>query len=347
MYSHPSLNLSRQSVSTRLQHNDRNQPNSKYISNPNELDTSIKPIFKKQKTKLEEKTKPLNNVIVLADNKNYSREFLKCLGMSTGSSWLCTSHIPTKIFTFQIYGLEESDEKIFNHVKTNAGLIIITKYEEYERILKQIEFYCMNISHIPILIVLENCPKTNINELNLVKHIIKSNVKYELLNDKFYYTNYIQGGLGLENMVWFNSLVLTFKPLPTNLLGLEELVKQFVDCKLSIDNWSHFNRLRLVYFSLKNFGYDKTIDQNGWLCVCWNKYKNTIGHRHLWNYTLTKFWIDKIFSLILSNPKMDFAQLYTEYEYLSDGNLHKKYYTNELLFSDKARKEWVDPDKLY
>jgi hypothetical protein len=329
-------NLSRESVHTRLQPYKINQ---EYI---------VKPVLKKQKTELEEKDKnPLNNIIVLADNKNYSREFLKCLGMSTGSPFLCTTHIPTKMFTFQIYGLEETDEKIFTHVKTNAGLIIITKYEEYNRLIKQIEFYCMNISHIPILIVLENCSKSDTNELNSVNRVIKSNVKYELLNQKFHHTSYIQGGLGFENISWFNSLVLSFKPLPTNLLGLEELVKQFVDCELSIDNWNHFNRIRLVYFSLKNFGYDKTINQSEWLCVCWNKYKNTIGHGHLWNYTLTKFWIDKIFSLILSNPKMDFAQLYAKYEYLSDGNLHKKYYTNELLFSDKARKEWVKPDILH
>lgn len=338
----PQTNLSRESVPTRLQ----SYKKSKDMSF--DKDIMVKPILKKQKTELEEKEKKqLNNVVVLADNKNYSREFLKCLGMSTGSPWLCTRHIPTKMFTFQIYGLEESDEKIFNHVKTNAGLIIITKYEEYQRLSKQIEFYCMNISHIPILIILENCPKLDINELDLANKVNKSNVRYELLDNKFNHTNYIQAGSGLKNLSWFNSFVLSYKPLPKNMLDLEELVKQFVDCELSIVNWSHFNRLRLVYFSLTNFGYDKTIDQNGWLCVCWNKYKNTIGHSHLWNYTLTKFWIDKIFSLMLSNPQMDFAQLYAKYEYLSDGNLHKKYYTNELLFSDKARKEWVNPDKLH
>lgn len=65
--------------------------------------------------------------------------------MSTNSSYLCTQHIPTKMFTFQIYGLEESYEKIFTHVKTNAGLIIITKYEAYSKLLKQIDFYCNNI----------------------------------------------------------------------------------------------------------------------------------------------------------------------------------------------------------
>ena len=341
MYSNitPLTNLSRQSVPTRLQ---------ELKKNPNEFE--IKPVIKPAKSSgPEEKSKPLNNVIVLADNKNYSREFLKCLGMSTGSPYLCTRHIPTKMFTFQIYGLEETDEKIFNHVKTNAGLIIIVTLESYGKLIDGIFIYCEKISHIPILIVIENCPEINndgkkSDEINLLNKINKSNVRYEFLNEKFHNFSYIHGGSGLNNLEWFNSRVLTFKSLPINLLGLEELVKQFVDCELSIKNWSHLNRLRLVYFSLKNFGYEKTIDQSGWLCVCWNKYKNTIGHSHLWNYTLTKFWVDQIFSLMLSNSQMDFAQLYTEYDYLSNGNLHKKYYSNELLFSDKARSQWVKPD---
>ncbi len=333
-----STNLSRESISTRLEPYKKNK------------EVTIKPILKKQKTELEQtNSTPLNNVIVLADNKNYSRDFLKCLGMTTGSPWLCTTHIPTKMFTFQIYGLEESDEKIFTHVKDNAGLIIIITYEEYTKLFDRINFYCEKISHIPILIVLENSPKADSDKIILGNKVNKSNVRYELMNDKFHQNHkasYIQGSFESANMFWFNSLVLAYKPLPKNMLDLEELVKQFVDCNLSIENWSHFNRLRLVYFSLTNFGYDKTINQSGWLCVCWNKYKNTIGHSHLWNYTLTKFWIDKIYSLMLDNPQLNFAQLYNNYTFLSDGNLHKKYYTNEVLFTEKARNEWVKPNLL-
>lgn len=304
-------------------------------------------------TDLDSKSKKLNNVIVLADNKNYSREFLKCIGMTSGSPFLCTRHIPTKMFTYQIYGLEESDEKIFTHVYNNAGLIIITSYYNYNKMLNRIKTYCNKISHIPILIVLEKCPNYSKFDKpnNLIKSInsielIKSNVKFEFLDEKFNNFSYIQGGEGVENLKWFNANVLKFKHLPTKLLELEELVKQFVDCKLSIENWNHFNRLRLVYFSLKNFGYDKTIDQKDWLCVNWNKYKKTIGHEHLWNYTLTKFWINQIFSLMLIETKLDFAQLYSKYEHLSNRNLHKKYYSNELLFSNKARIEWIEPDLI-
>ena len=355
MYSHinPTTNLSRESISTRLEPYEK-----KSFIKSNEID--FNPILKKSKITLEEK-KPLNNVIVLADNKNYSRDFLKSLGMTIGLPYLCTIHIPTKMFTFQIYGLEESDEKIFSHVKTNAGLVIITTAENYSKLFERIKFYTSNISHIPILIVIEGMIKPE--QIEKISKISKANVRYEFEKpekiSKFirYESGYqtqsqtqtqtqTQTQSLTSNLEWFNSNVTTYKPIPKDLLGLEELVKQFVNCELSIENWSHFNRLRIVYFSLKNFGYEKTIDQTGWLCINWNKYKNTIGHSHLWNYTLTKLWMDQIFSLMLKNPKMDFAQLYSEYDYLSDGNLHKKYYSNEVLFSDKARKEWVEPNLI-
>lgn len=291
----------------------------------------------------EKKTSKLNNVIVLADEKNYSRDFLNCLGMSSGSPYLCTRHIPTKMFTFQIYGLEEPDDKIFNHVKNNAGLLIIVKKQNYSKLMDRINFYTLNISHIPILIVIEEHEIFNGLE-NKIEQIDKSNVRYEYINNKMYSASHIQTGIEFTHLDWFDSGVLAYKPQIKNILELEDLVKQFVECNLSIDNWNHLNRLRLVYFSLKNFGYSSTISKTGWLCVYWNRYKNTIGHSHLWNYTLTKFWIDKINELIEKNPKMNFAEIYNKYTYLSNGNLHKKYYTNEVLFSTEARNNWIEPN---
>lgn len=357
-------NLSRSSIATRLEPMKKDMSpdymSKKIIDDKTNEISGISEIIK-----YDTKNK-LNNVVVLADDKNYNRKFLQYIGMSNDppSPFLCTAHIPTKLFTYQIYGLEETDKKIFYHVKSNAGLIIIISYQNYNKMKKMIEFYTQNIQHIPILIVIENCPTQARNEIekeNEMKNKMENNtqnVKYEFVDDKFVYTTH-KSAVEINNIGWFNSQVINYKPEamvvrekivstfpPTKkvILELEELVKEFVDCNLSIENWNHLNRLRLVYFSLKNFGYEKTIDQNGWLCVCWNRYKNTIGHKHLWNYTLTKFWIMQINSLMVSNPELNFAQIYEANSYLSDGNLHKKYYTNEVLFSDKARKEWVKPN---
>ena len=274
----------------------------------------------------------------MTDNKNQSRDFYKCLGMSNilSSSMMAIR----KVYSYQIYDLEEPYKKIFVYLKMTNGLVIITTKEKYFLILEKIKYYTTNISHIPILIVVEG-----ITDLSQIEKISKSNVRYELSSKKLI-SNYLSywGMKELSNFCWFNSHVIFNKPLPINMLGLKELVKQFIDCTLNIVEWNHFNRLRLIYFSLKNFGYEKTIDQSGWLCVCWNKYNSTTTQSNLWNYTLTKFWIDQVFSLMLINPKMDFAQLYLKFYQLSDNDLYKKYYSNKVIFSDKAKIKWIEPD---
>lgn len=294
--------------------------------------------------------KQLNNIIVLADNKNYNRKFLQIIGMSSGHPYLCSIHIPTKLYTFQQYGLEETDEKIYNHVLSNAGLIIICHINNYSNLFDRISSYTNSIDSIPILIVIEYTDSNNLN-INMIN---KPNVRYELfsiattiINANLY--NFKQSGKGIDNLNWFNNIVVNYKPNSINnnqIISLEKLIEKFIDCSLTINEWNHFNRLRIVYFSLVNFGYADSINQSGWLYSNWIKYKNTIGHNHLWNYTLTKFWIDILYKIMLKEPNLIFSQIYSKYTYLSNGNLHKQFYSNEILFSNEARNKWIEPNLI-
>lgn len=47
------------------------------------------------------------------------------------------------------------------------------------------------------------------------------------------------------------------------------------------------------------------------------------------------------------NDYKNFNELYTKNEFIHKGKLFQKYYTNEVLFSDKARNSWVSPNKFY
>lgn len=290
------------------------------------------------------KTSILNNVIVLIDSKNYNRIFLSSIGVTLGCVTLCSVHVPTKIFTYQIYSLNEISDKIIKHVEMNAGLIIIIDIIKYNESIKRIESY--SILSIPILIILEyhsNIIKTML-DYN-IKYITNSNIRYQMFNI-FLNTNTNNfASDNLDNLLWFNNRVLSFKnKILNNEISDEQLVHQFVNKSLPINDWNHYNRLRIVYFSLKYFGYMNTVSQDEWLCVKWNQYKKSIGHSHLWNYTLTKFWIDNIYNLMVKNLDMNFKTLYNKYTYLNDGNLHKKYYTNDVLFSEEARKTWIKPN---
>lgn len=130
-------------------------------------------------------------MVVLADDKKYSRLFLRWLGKNPDVRYMCSTYLNNAdLFTFQIYGLEETDSKIFEHVKSNAGLVIRTTKENYPKLFSRIKFYCNNICHIPILIVVENI-KDN-KDFDTIELISKSNVKYHnayIREERSYWTN--------------------------------------------------------------------------------------------------------------------------------------------------------------
>lgn len=306
---------------------------------------------------------------VLIDTKTYSGEFENCIGWD--SAYTSASLACKKIFNYKKYWLEDNFNLVLDKIKTKAGIIIISTFDNYYKLFDKIKLYCDELENLPILIVLEKFHKNydgtmgglydinldyksnenlmfdNIRDKKITnqiskldsKYVInKQNVRYEYLDNSIDYNQYKTHSIGLSNMKIFNKDVLFGKKflikmekkqkistisdidkLEKNLLNLEELVKQFVDCNLHIDNWNHLNRLRLIYFSLKNFGYSNTLSKTGWLCVYWNK--NTTKLSHLWNYTLIKFWIDEIHALMVKNAGMNFAEIYNKYTYLSDENL--------------------------
>jgi hypothetical protein len=123
-----------------------------------------------------------------------------------------------------------------------------------------------------------------------------------------------------------------------------QLVDMFESSVLPLMPWDHYGRLRIVHYALTKYGFDNTIDQNGWLCSNWKKYKKTIGHEHLWNYTLTRFWIEIVEGLRKNHPM--YSELYQHNPKIHNGNLHKEFYTNETLFSQLARDNWIPPTDL-
>src|SRR5438046_9672841 len=105
-----------------------------------------------------------------------------------------------------------------------------------------------------------------------------------------------------------DSVKIEKKATSTN-IPIQLLAKEFQDCTLKLDLWNHYGRLRIVYYSLINYGFKNSIDQNGWLCKNWIKYKTSIGHGNLWHYTLTRFWINILYNLLVKNKYKNFNEL--------------------------------------
>lgn len=123
----------------------------------------------------------------------------------------------------------------------------------------------------------------------------------------------------------------------------KDLVERFERATLPITIWDHYGRLRVVFTALKMYGYNDTINTQGWLCRNWRHYKTTIGHGNLWNYSLTRMWIEHLNAIIKSNPQLPFERVWEKYVYIQNGSFHKYHYSN-IIFSAAAKESWVQPD---
>lgn len=109
----------------------------------------------------------------------------------------------------------------------------------------------------------------------------------------------------------------------------------------------HYGRLKIVDYAIMTYGYKGAIDSNGWLCTNWKKYKKSIGHGNLWNYSLTRFWINILYNLQVKNNYKSFDELYTNNSIIHNGKLFQQYYSNDVLFSDNAKNNWVPPNLIH
>ena len=127
---------------------------------------------------------------------------------------------------------------------------------------------------------------------------------------------------------------------------LQEFIRQFEQKTLPLDYWDHYGRLRIVTYSLNTYKYSGTVNPSGWLCTHWKAYKESVGHNHLWNYTMTRFWANILTELLTTNKYKSFYELYMANPQIQNGRLFKEYYSDTILFSDRARNEWVAPDLM-
>ncbi len=275
----------------------------------------------------------MKEVIVLTDNECKRSEFLENLGMSKQEPWMCMQIVKTKLFVYQTYSIFNTDSKIIDFINSKDGVIILFS-KPTELLLQRIEFIEKGLENIPTVFVqdsLELPSLVNLGPNRKLFNYVPENIGY---------------GHGENPETWLlNQMNKSQKVIKTsNEITDDQLITLFESSTLPMNLWSHYNRLKIVYYSLRKYGYFDTIDQYGWLCMTWKKYKKTIGHEHLWNYTLTRFWIEILEGLWFASF-MNFDQMYLINPIIHNGNLHKEYYTNEVLFTEIAKNSWIVPDK--
>ncbi len=282
-------------------------------------------------------------VLVLIDEESRHSPFLSNLGQGVQPPEMCRvmTADELKVFTYETFGLMTPDPKINQFLPSRAGVIIIIQHHNVKRSLLRLIDLVRVIPRTPILFVIEK--STSVNESYLLSPFLIARWRQVCYTHS---TSQIQSG-----QIWFtNEIQLSTTPLNSvdNQTSLtytdDDLCHEFQNCTLPMKIWDHYGRLRIVSLSLAIYGLTDTLDLNGWLCVCWKNYKTSLGHGHLWHYTLTCFWARLIHKYMSQRPDLTFEQVYQLLPLLSNGSLYKQYYTDAYLMSPEARQKWIEPD---
>lgn len=97
----------------------------------------------------------MKQVILLTPDEWKRSEFMENL-MSVQRLDLCMVHIPTKIYTYQVFGLLTDDRKLSEYIKTRDGIIIMLNYHNMgDEVMRRIRDVVKGSPNTPILYVVE------------------------------------------------------------------------------------------------------------------------------------------------------------------------------------------------
>jgi hypothetical protein len=257
---------------------------------------------------------------------------------------------PTRLFRFDKFGLFTQNQKISDYLKTRAGIVIVVEINRLNNdVISRIDSVVKNISGKPVLILIED-RSFGSNRVNVKHHF-----------SKLIGPNVMATSNELDALEWFNGRITGFvdgmlvrtpekakqstcEQLTSATISIHEMARMFENCTMPLSVWDHYGRLRIVYHSLITYGFESTIDPNGWLCKHWKAYKTSIGHGQLWHYTLTRFWVNILLNIQRKYNYKSFDELYKSHPKIHYGSLFKEYYSEDVLFTDYARENWVKPN---
>lgn len=127
----------------------------------------------------------------------------------------------------------------------------------------------------------------------------------------------------------------------------EDLVEKFNACTLPKEKWTHEAHLIVGVWFCKNFEFPKALDLLRYHIKTYNVSAGTPNtDSQGYHETLTRFWLLIVANFVKLNATKTFeetAEAFVNSDWASR-NLALGFYSHEVLFSLKARKESVEPD---
>ena len=127
----------------------------------------------------------------------------------------------------------------------------------------------------------------------------------------------------------------------------QDLVAKFNSCTLPKEKWTHEAHLIVAVWYCKNYELPKALNLLRYYIKTFNVSVGTPNSETQgYHESLTRFWLLIAAMFVKNNPEKSFeetAEAFVASTWASR-SLALNYYSNEVLFSLKARKEWVESD---
>lgn len=110
---------------------------------------------------------------------------------------------------------------------------------------------------------------------------------------------------------------------------LNILIEKFKNNEITIDLWTKYNKIYLIYTFINMYGYYETLNVNNLFCNCWKNIEDKIYPVDKFDYTKVKNIINKVFSIMILHDDIKiFDELYASY-----------YKYNDVVFCDDVYKQ--------
>ena len=125
-----------------------------------------------------------------------------------------------------------------------------------------------------------------------------------------------------------------------------DLVRAFEAATISRDDWKHPEHLIVALHYVSLFDVETAIDKmrSGILNLLANGFKVDLIKEMPYHETITIFWIRSIADFHVATASIPLGDKIAEMVSKFDNEYLLTFYSRELIFSDRARREFVEPD---
>ena len=126
-----------------------------------------------------------------------------------------------------------------------------------------------------------------------------------------------------------------------------EVVRGFENGTISRDKWKHAEHLTVAFYYIKNSKslVEATDKMRDGIFHLLKSFGVDLEKEMPYHETMTRFWMDSVKDLAKTKNGYSIVEMTNLIvETLGDKDLPLKFYSRELLFSDAARKEFIEPD---